>query len=270
MGLTHGSLFSGIGGMELGLEWAGFKTLWQVEQDPFCNKILEKRWPNVRRFPDVRTAGKHDLAPVNLISGGFPCQDISVGAAHKERGLHGERSGLWFEYKRIVNEMLPTWVLIENVPNLKAHGADQALSDMEQAGYTCWTSVVGADAFGAPFQRKRVFILCRRDANGYCDLGDDLGGGWEISPVAERSLAQACQDWDHWKHELGAGDAGAGGDAAEPPAAAYAAGLREVYGVPDWMDRLRALGNSCIPAIPALIGSFVINYEKKMASAARP
>lgn len=270
MGLTHGSLFSGIGGMDLGLEWAGFTTLWQVEKEPFCSRILARHWPGAQRFDDVRSAGKHNLAPVDLISGGFPCQDVSIAASHKERGLHGARSGLWFEYRRIVGELLPTWVLIENVPNLRGHGADRVLGDMEEAGYSCWASVVGADTLGAPFQRRRVFILCRRDADGHRDPGDDLGGQRALPPAAERALAQARENWGRWEHELGSGDAGAGCDAGEPPADAYAGGVRELHGIPDWVDRLRALGNAVIPAVPALIGSFVADYERRTAEAGRP
>jgi len=261
LGLTHGSLFSGIGGIELGLEWAGFKTLWQVENSDFCNRVLEKRWPNVQRFLDVKSVGQHNLTPVDLISGGFPCQDVSVGAGGKARGLHRERSGLWFEYARVVRELRPRWVLIENVPNLKNNGADQVVADMEAAGYSCWASVVGADTFGAPFQRRRVFILCRDNAHGHRDprIGD--ASGWEVSPECQRKVAQACQDWNYWQHELGAGNARSSGDPEEPEPDAYARGVRAVYGVPDWMDRLKACGNACVPVIPALIGSFIQNYE---------
>ena len=110
MGLTHGSLFTGIGGIDLGLEWAGFETAWQVEIEPFCNKVLAKRWPNVPKFTDVRNVGSHNLQSVDLISGGFPCQDLSRGAGGKKRGLDaGHRSILWVEYARIVRELQPRW-----------------------------------------------------------------------------------------------------------------------------------------------------------------
>lgn len=260
MGLSHGSLFSGIGGLDLGLEWAGFETSWQVERDPFCNRILEKRWPNVQRFRDVRDVGERNLKPVDLISGGFPCQDLSVGAAHKERGLHN-RSGLWFEYARIVRELRPRWVLVENVPNLRDHGADRVVSDLGEAGYSCWPTVVGVEAFQAPFQRRRVFILACNDPDLHERLGEGVGG-WEIPPDVQRKVEERSQVWRDWQHELGAGDAGAVGGAGEPEAAAYARGLRAVHGIPDWSYRLRTLGNACSPVIPALIGSFVLNCER--------
>jgi DNA (cytosine-5)-methyltransferase 1 len=262
LGLTHGSLFSGIGGIDLGLEWAGFETAWQVEIDPFCNRVLEDRWPNVPRFPDVRAVGKHNLKQVSIISGGFPCQDISVAAGGKERGLHRERSGLWFEYARIVRELQPDWVLVENVPNLRDHGADTVISDLEGAGYSCWPTVVGVDAFQAPFQRRRAFILACHNSHCDGDLGDGLADGWALPPDVERQVAQACQDWRHWQHELGAGNARPVGGAGESEPAAYARGVRAVYGIPDWVDRLKACGNACTPVIPALIGSFVANFER--------
>jgi len=258
--LTHGSLFSGIGGIELGLEWAGFDTAWQVEIDPFCNSILQKRWPNVERFSDVKLVGSHNLKPVNLISGGFPCQDLSVAAGGKERGLHLERSGLWFEYARIIREIRPNWVIVENVPNLKTHGSDIVLGDLEEAGYTCWTSVVGCDSFQAPFKRHRVFILAHNNSDSLGSIGEGVGGA-ALSPELERSLAKVCQDWDGWKHELGAGDASPRRSTEESEVDAYARGVRELYGIPDWTHRLKTLGNACTPVIPALIGAFIQNIE---------
>ena len=255
--MTHGSLFTGIGGIDLGLEWAGFETAWQVENNDFCNKVLAKHWPTVQKFSDVKTVGKHNLKPVDLISGGFPCQDISAAAGGQEHGLHRKRSSLWFEYARIVRELRPRWVLIENVPNLKNNGADQVISDMEGTGYSCWTSVVGVDVFGAPFQRRRVFILCHNDAYGDGDLGTDVSTGWEISPELEGKMAQACQDWNYWKHELGAGNARSGGGPEKSQPDAYADYMRTIYGIPDWAHRLKALGNACTPVIPALIGAFI-------------
>ena len=97
MSFTIGSLFSGIGGLELGLELAGVgHTVWQVECDPFCRQVLAKHWPKTERFDDVRNVGKHNLKYVDVICGGFPCQDISY--AGKGAGLAGKRSGLWYEY----------------------------------------------------------------------------------------------------------------------------------------------------------------------------
>src|ERR1700678_1941479 len=117
--LTHGSLFSGIGGFDLGFERAGIKNVWQVEIDPYCQRVLAKQFPDAERFDDVRTVGRHNLKPVDIISGGFPCQDIST--AGKRAGIaEGTRSGLWSEYARIIGELRPRFVVVENVAALLA------------------------------------------------------------------------------------------------------------------------------------------------------
>ena len=164
--LTHGSLFTGIGGMDRGLEQAGFVTLWQVENAPYNLRVLNKVWPKVQKFNDVRKCGKHNLERVDIISGGFPCQDVS--SAGKGRGLGTpdnptERSGLWYEFRRIVDELRPPWVLVENVYRLKSNGADRVLANLEALSYTCWPIVVGAENFGAPQERKRLWVLCHRN-----------------------------------------------------------------------------------------------------------
>ena len=157
-GLSIGSLFSGIGGLELGLEWAGLgPTVWQVEQDPFCQRVLAKHWPDAQRFDDVRTVGASNLGPVDLICGGFPCQDLSY--AGKGAGLAGARSGLWTEYARIVGELLPRFVVVENVAALAARGLDRVLGDLAALGYDAvWLPVRAADV-GAPHRRERLFIV---------------------------------------------------------------------------------------------------------------
>lgn len=161
---TFGSLFAGIGGIDLGLERAGWEARWQVEIDDFAASVLARHWPDVPRHRDVREVGKHNLEPVDLIAGGFPCQDISV--AGKGAGLDGERSGLWFEHLRIVQELRPTWVLAENVPALRTRGADTVLDGLAAAGYSCWPLVVGARHVGAPHRRDRVWIVAHAASSG--------------------------------------------------------------------------------------------------------
>lgn len=156
-----GSLFSGVGGLELGLELAGAGTVaWQVECDPFCREVLARRWPEAVRYDDVRTVGKHNLPPVDLLCGGFPCQDLSY--AGKGAGLDGERSGLWREYARLVGELRPRFVVVENVSALLARGVGRVLGDLAALGYdAAWQSVRAADA-GAPHRRERLFIIAWR------------------------------------------------------------------------------------------------------------
>lgn len=168
-----GSLFSGIGGMEIGLEAAGVgKTAWQVEKDSFCRAVLEKHWPDVRRYEDVCAVGAHDLEPVEVIAGGFPCQDISN--AGKQAGLKGARSGLWFEYARIVEEVRPRFVVVENVAALVNRGLDEVLRSLAALGYDAEWSVLrasdvgrilGDDRYGARHRRERLFLIAWR-----CDV----------------------------------------------------------------------------------------------------
>lgn len=167
MTLTYGSLFSGIGGIDLGLDRAGMRCAWQVEIDEYATKVLAKHWPHVTRFRDVRDCGAHNLAPVDLIAGGFPCQDIS--SAGKRAGIAGERSGLWSEFARLLRELRPRYACIENVAALlyplKRDGyiepapISRILSDLAACGYDAEWQVLPASAFGAPHIRERAFIV---------------------------------------------------------------------------------------------------------------
>jgi site-specific DNA-cytosine methylase len=165
-------LFSGIGGFALGLERAGFSTAAFCELDTFCREWLAQNWPGVPIYPDVRELHGESVGHVDLVAGGFPCQDIS--AAGNGAGLDGDRSGLWFEMLRIVREVRSRWVLVENVPALRTRGIDVVLQGLEESGYTCWPFVVGADDAGAPHRRKRVWIIGVRLANADRDALRDL------------------------------------------------------------------------------------------------
>lgn len=139
----------------------------QVEIDDYCQKILEKHFPKAKRWRDICTVSANDIrrrcGAIDLICGGFPCQDIS--SAGKGKGANeGERSGLWREMWRLIKDLRPDWVLLENVPALRTRGADSVLSAMEAIGYTCWALVVGAWAVGAPHKRDRVFIVAYRNS----------------------------------------------------------------------------------------------------------
>jgi DNA (cytosine-5)-methyltransferase 1 len=157
MSYTMGSLFAGIGGFDLGFERAGFKTVWQVEIDPYCQKVLAKNFPEAERFGDVRECGSHNLKPVDVICGGFPCQDISN--AGKRAGIEGERSGLWGEYARIISELRPKFVLVENVAALLGRGMGRVLGDLAEIGYDGEWEIISAADVGAPHLRERVWIM---------------------------------------------------------------------------------------------------------------
>jgi DNA (cytosine-5)-methyltransferase 1 len=159
-------LFTGIGGFTLGLERAGMRTVAMCESDPFCREWLQQRWPQVPCYPDVRQLDGGTVGHVDVVCGGFPCQDVASSGLRA--GLAGARSGLWFQMLRILREVQPTFVIVENVTGLRVNGADRVLSDLEAANYTCWPFVVGAGDLGFPHRRKRVWIVgvAHRDSGG--------------------------------------------------------------------------------------------------------
>jgi DNA (cytosine-5)-methyltransferase 1 len=171
-----GSLFSGIGGFDLGLERAGMEIAWQVEIDPFCNKVLEKHWPNVKRYGDIKNVT--NLESVDLICGGFPCQPYSC--AGKRMGAEDDRA-LWPEMLRIIQEVRPRWIIGENVAGFINMGLDNSISDLEREGYTVQTFVIPACAVNAPHRRDRVWII----ANSKRDRCD-----WQTVSIQPRESQQ--------------------------------------------------------------------------------
>ncbi len=157
--ITVGSLFSGIGGIDLGFEATGaFTTRWFCEVDPFCREVLAARWPGLPILGDIKAVDWALVEPVDVVCGGFPCQDISVagkGAGIKE----GTRSGLWFEFQRCLRELRPRYVVVENVAALLARGLGIVLGDLAALGYDAEWDVLPAAAVGAPHRRDRLFIL---------------------------------------------------------------------------------------------------------------
>ncbi len=158
--MRFGSIFSGIGGFDLGFEQGGMSCAWQVEIDTSCLTVLKSHF-QTEVFTDVKHVGKHNLAPVDVVCGGFPCQDVSI-AGHR-KGLAGKRSGLWFEMHRILTEMRPAWVVIENVTGLlhSNGGRDFAtiLSGLVKCGYRVAWRVLDAQYLGLAQRRKRVFLV---------------------------------------------------------------------------------------------------------------
>lgn len=157
---TIGSLFAGIGGFDLGFEQAGFTTKWQVEINDTCRAVLADRFPHAQQFTDVRTC-LPDLSPVDVIVGGFPCQDVSI--AGKRRGLAGKRTGLFFDALHIVDSLKPRWVVLENVTGLLNSNAGKdfqtVIQSLAQCGYLGAWRVLNATYFGVPTKRRRVFMV---------------------------------------------------------------------------------------------------------------
>lgn len=160
-----GSLFSGIGGLELGLERAlGWGVAWQVESDRFCRDVLARHWPEAQRFEDVKSVSSTQLRRVDLICGGFPCQDVS--GAGLGRGLRpGTRSGLWFEFARIVGELMPRWVVVENVASGASRWLCQVRADLHALEYRSRAFRLSAADVGASHLRRRIFVVGHADSD---------------------------------------------------------------------------------------------------------
>lgn len=234
-----GSLFSGCGGLDMGIEAAlgpDAETVWQVEKDPYATKVLEKHWPNAERYTDVRAVGSHNLSPCDVLIGGFPCTEVSISnnkwGDPDKVGLEGDNSGLWREMYRIIREMEPRGVVIENVPALADRGLGQVLGDlMALSGlyrYIEW-DCLSAKAVGARHRRDRIFIICHNAAN---PMRKRLEG--QQLPIRTKEKYSWVSDPCRW--------------ATEPPMDRVANGVR------DRAHRLRLLGNAVVPQVAYQVG----------------
>jgi DNA-cytosine methyltransferase len=181
--MTFGSLFAGIGGFDLALEKIGMTCKWQVEIDPFCQKVLAKHFPNVQRYSDVKEVGSHNLEPVDLICGGFPCQPFSV--AGKQRGKEDDRY-LWDEMLRVISELKPSWVIGENVAGIIELALEQVCASLEVQGYEVQPLIIPACAVNAPHRRDRVWIIANRTSQRYEQPEKIRELGRERSPIENK------------------------------------------------------------------------------------
>lgn len=234
-------LFSGIGGFSLGLErTGGFETVAFCEIEEFPRNVIKKHWPDVPCYRDVRELTAERLAAdgiaVDGICGGFPCQDISV--AGKGGGLAGERSGLFFEVARLISELRPRFVILENVGALLCRGLDAVLGTLAQIGYDAIWHCIPASHVGLPHRRDRVWIIAyprqerteRRWQNAFSRL---YGISWSEN-------VRRAADWAR-RSDLSASGLCRGSD-----------------GIPNRVDRTSALGNAVVPQIPELIGRAIL------------
>jgi DNA (cytosine-5)-methyltransferase 1 len=242
-------LFSGIGGFSLGLErTGGFETVAFCEIDPFCRRVLAKHWPNVRQYDDVRTLTAEQLAAdgiaVDVICGGFPCQDISISG--RKAGLAGDRSGLWSEIVRLARDIRPEFILVENVANLLS-GPDErpgawfgrVLGDLASIGFDAEWENIPASALGAPHRRERVWIVAYP-----CEAGQQRPErqreGIRLATVAASTILRDrnvyARSWALEPGEIG--------------------GMAD--GLPREVGAVGAVGNAVVPQIPELIGNAIL------------
>lgn len=236
-------LFAGVGGFSLGLERAGgFSTVAFCEIEPFPRRVLAKHWLGVPQYEDVRTLTADTLARdgicPDVICGGFPCQDISL--AGKGDGLGGARSGLFYEIARLVGEIGPRYVLLENVSALLGRGLGDVLRTLAALGYDAIWHCIPASYVNARQLRDRIWIVAYPERNGV-QRGANLAAAWGGKSRAEQlaRLVQPCS----WPTVSGSRDRGTG------------------HGVPNGIHRNKALGNAVVPQIPELIGRAIMEAE---------
>jgi len=162
--LKVGSLFTGIGGIDLGLERAGFEISWQCEIDPWCQQILEQHWPGLTRYSDIKEVTHAEK--VDILAGGFPCQPVSSAGGKKAQA---DPRWLWPEYARLISIIRPRYVLVENVPGLLIRGMGDVVTDLATLGYDAEWDVLGAVSFGAPHRRERLFILAYDNSTSWAE-----------------------------------------------------------------------------------------------------
>lgn len=264
----HLDLFSGIGGFSLAASW-----VWGdqheihsfVEIEPFAQKVLKKHWPNVPIHEDVTTY-EHDGSRINLITGGFPCQDLS--SAGNQKGIEAERSGLWSEYKRIIRQVRPGFAIMENVTNLLAGEQGtwfgKFLRDLAQIGYDAEWLCLQAAMFGAPHYRDRTFIVAYPNSQAV-NITMELGRTITLQQWCKKVW---CEDWEQlelvteyvapskWRTK--------GKDNTRPLL------VRDPDGVSDGVDRLKGCGNAIVPQVVVPIMEVIKNIGDKNDNQLRP
>ena len=328
MPLTFGSLFAGIGGFDLGFERAGMTPLWQVEIDDFCNRVLEKHWPDVARYRDAREVHgaiahtkqiRRDrqgqskkrgqargepchkstppssksryirptcpacLPPVDVICGGFPCQPHSL--AGKRKGAADDRD-LWPEFKRLIDELRPRWVVAENVPGIRTTILDAVLSDLEGMGYSWEAAIIPAVAVDAPHRRDRVWIVAhteggiarkQKTGNGRTSIS---GRGEDVAHAERFPIWPGLRKSEPGRQRRRRFSNGSGAGIGRPTQSGLGvlddglpAGLagfrwlpepgvgRVATGIPDRVNKLKALGNAVVPQVTEFIGRLIVEVE---------
>jgi len=243
MALTVGSLFSGIGGLDLGLERAGMKVIWQAEIDLYCNKVLKKHWPEVPNHGNIKDIKWGTVERPNVICGGYPCQPFST--AGKRHGTDDPRH-LWPWVRTAISELRPDYAILENVPGHLTLGGTAVIGDLAKIGYDAEWRVISAAGLGAPHKRNRLIIVAY--PNG-CKLGyfnnsrsnTATNDKWPKIFVANSSSRSTSGTNSHWTLEPNVG--------------------RVANGVSDRVDKLKGLGNAVVPQVAEYVGRLIVNAQ---------
>ena len=265
-------LFSGIGGFSLATEWVWGEDLEIVgfcEIDKYCQKVLAKNFPGVPIYEDITKLSGEAFKDIDLITGGFPCQDISV--AGKGAGITGKRSGLWSEMHRLIGEIRPRYALIENVPMLTVRGGTRVISDLAEIGYDCEWQIVGADDVGAWHRRKRIWIVAypsyvrspqteqkrknKIKSRRQIKIRDGIAGlCYNVPDTGNQRLQRSEKTGNNGKNRQKLGykfstryNRGREYWAVEPDVG------RVAHGIPKRVDRLKGLGNAIVPQVAQVI-----------------
>ena len=239
--LTVGSLFSGIGGLDLGLERAGHKVIWQSEIDSYASRVLKQHWPDVPNIGDVTKIDWGTIPYVDLIAGGYPCQPFSTAG---KRGGTNDARHLWPYFRNAIGRIRPRYALLENVPGHVTLGLPTVISDLATLGYDAEWQIISAAAFGAPHLRERLFIVAypasgaSRHAQPH-GLGEVFGQTTKF--VKKNSDNRTHGDW--WKSEPDVG--------------------RVANGVSNRVDRLKGLGNAVVPQVAEFVGYLIREHAKQ-------
>lgn len=266
--MRHGSLFTGIGGFDLAAEWMGWENVFQVEKDKFCNKVLEKNFPNVKRYGDIKEFdGTKYRGAIDILTGGFPCQPFSH--AGNKKGTADDRY-LWPEHFRIIQESKPIFVVGENVTGIIDMEIDNIIADLESEGYTTEQFIIPAISVNAPHRRDRVWIIAYSDNNTIRLLGKKIREEAEIQRINRKELYPRVSErtdnvpsYSNSTRLQGSKNKGSSKRKGQRKYQQFAGSICPTWenfptqsplcgrddGVPDRVDRLKGLGNAIVPQV---------------------
>lgn len=289
--ITIGSCFSGIGGLELGLERSipGSKVIWQCEQDQFCQRVLKKHWPDARLYDDIRKMDTQDVVSPTIMCGGFPCQDLSW--AGKGEGIHGKKSGLWWYMLALIGRVRPPIIVLENVAAITFRGGRDVVGSLAELGYSCeWGVIRSGSSFGAPHRRARWFCVAYSNRLRFMEhtrQSEEIQQS-KISRVQREESQQSIMSKSPHcsvqnapntnskrfeEQSLHTQSMGTSGESACKNRRATGNDTRNYWqrceappsfcrvddGIPNRLDRLKALGNAVVPQCAEWIGTQIWN-----------